>query len=111
MKKVVTVLMALALAICVLALHAAKGDEKVDTRDTRDSRVFELRTYHAAPGKMDALQARFRDHTVQLFDKHHMTLIGFWSPTDPQQAQQTLVYMLAFPSRDAALQSWKDFQA
>ena len=76
-----------------------------------DPRVFELRTYYAAPGKMEALHARFRDHTLKLFEKHHMTVIGFWKPTDEQQAKRQLVYLLAFPSQEAAVMSWKDFQA
>jgi len=76
-----------------------------------DTRVFELRTYTAMPGKIDALHARFRDHTLRLFEKHHMSLIGFWRPADEQQAKRQLVYLLAFPSRQAGAQSWKDFQA
>ena len=74
-----------------------------------DSRIFELRTYESAPGKMEALKARFRDHTCKLFEKHHMTVIGFWNPTDAQQAQRKLIYMLAFPSQEAAAKSWKEF--
>src|SRR4051812_15448283 len=101
----IVALVALSLGFSALALYAAKGNEKVDNR------VFELRTYYAAPGKMDALQARFRDHTCKLFEKHHMTIIGFWDPTDAQQAQQKLIYLLAFPSQAAAAKSWKDFQA
>ena len=81
-----------------------KGAKKVDTR------VFEMRTYYAAPGKMDALHARFRDHTNKLFVKHGMTLIGFWSPLESDQAKQKMVYILAFPSREAAAKSWKAFQ-
>jgi hypothetical protein len=81
------------------------GGKKVDTR------VFELRTYYAAPGKMDALHARFRDHTCKLFEKHGMTIVGFWSPTDPKQAERKLIYVLAFPSRAAAAKSWKAFGA
>jgi hypothetical protein len=81
-----------------------KGATKVDTR------VFEMRTYYAAPGKMDALHSRFRDHTNKLFVKHGITLIGFWSPLDPEQAKQKMVYILAFPSREAAAKSWKAFQ-
>ena len=76
-----------------------------------EARVFELRTYTAKPGKIDELHARFRDHTLKLFEKHHMTVIGFWRPTDEQQAKRQLVYLLAFPSREAATQNWKDFQA
>jgi hypothetical protein len=80
------------------------GDKKVDTR------VFEMRTYYAFPGKMTALHARFRDHTCKLFQKHGMTLIGFWSPIDAKTAQQKMVYILAFPSKEAADKSWKAFQ-
>ena len=60
---------------------------------------------------MEALQARFRDHTRKLFEKHHMTVIGFWNPTDARQAQRKLIYLLAFPSQEAAAESWKDFGA
>jgi hypothetical protein len=86
------------------APRAERGDKKVDTR------VFELRTYHAAPGKLEALNDRFRNHTNKLFAKHGMTIIGFWTPTDPQKAENTLIYLLAFPSREAADKSWKAFR-
>jgi len=76
----------------------------------KDTRVFEMRTYYAAPGKMTALHARFRDHTCKLFEKHGMTIIGFWVPTKPEDAEQKMVYILAFPSKDAADKAWKDFQ-
>jgi hypothetical protein len=76
-----------------------------------DTRVFELRTYYAEPGKMKALNARFRDHTCKLFEKHGMTLIGFWNPIDKEKSEEVLVYILAFPSKEAADKSWKDFQA
>ena len=105
MRTILGALLALSLGVAGLALSAAKGDEKVDTR------VFELRTYYAAPGKMEALHARFRDHTCKLFEKHHMTIIGFWNPTDAQQAKRKLIYLLAFPSKEAAAKSWKDFGA
>ena len=76
-----------------------------------DTRVFELRTYTAMPGKIGALHARFRDHTLKLFEKHQMTVMGFWRPADEQQAKRQLVYLLAFASQEAAVESWKDFQA
>lgn len=105
MKRTIVLLASLSLGISGIAFYAAKGDDRVD------SRVFELRTYHCAPGKMDALKARFRDHTRKFFDKHRMTVIGFWNPADPQQAQQTLIYLLAFPSAEAAAKSWKEMGA
>jgi hypothetical protein len=82
----------------------AEGGKKVDTR------VFEMRTYYAHPGRMDALHARFRNHTNKLFEKHGMTLIGFWSPIDAKEAQQKMVYILAYPSKDAADKSWAAFR-
>lgn len=72
--------------------------------------VFELRVYHAAEGKLPALLARFRDHTVGLFTKHGTTNVAYWTPTDEPLAGKTLVYILKFPSRDAATKSWKAFQ-
>jgi len=75
-----------------------------------DARVFELRTYHVAPGKMQALQARFRDHTNKLFENHGMTIIGFWNPIDAEKRERTLVYLLAFPSKEAAAKSWQAFR-
>jgi hypothetical protein len=74
------------------------------------SRVFELRTYTAPEGKLDALNARFRDHTTRLFAKHGMTNIGYWVPSDAPKSQDTLVYILAYPSREAAKASWAAFQ-
>ncbi|HWE94266.1 MAG TPA: NIPSNAP family protein [Tepidisphaeraceae bacterium] len=89
-----------ALGLSVHAADSAPGAE----------RVFELREYHANPGKLDALNARFRDHTNKLFAKHGITIIAFWTPTDGEKARNTLIYILAFPSREAATKSWKDFQ-
>jgi hypothetical protein len=74
----------------------------------KDSRCFELRTYTAAPGKLDALHARFRNHTNALFKKHGMTIIGFWEPTD---IPDTLIYILAYKDRPARDAAWKAFGA
>jgi NDP-sugar pyrophosphorylase family protein len=75
-----------------------------------DSRCFEMRTYHAAPGKLEELHARFRNHTNKLFEKHGMKLIGFWVPMDKNKHyENTLVYILAFPSREAHDKMWKEF--
>ncbi len=74
-----------------------------------DTRVFEMRTYHAAPGKLDDLNARFRNHTVALFEKHGITNIGYWTPIE--NPDNLLVYVLAYPSREAGETSWKEFNA
>ena len=73
------------------------------------NRVFEIRTYYANEGKLDALLARFRDHTVTLFKKHGMTNVGYWVPADNKENK--LVYMLAFPSREARNKAFKAFGA
>ncbi len=78
----------------------------------KDGRCFEIRTYYAAPGKLEALHTRFRDHTVKLFKKHGMEIVGFWGPTDKEKgSENTLVYILAFPSRSARDASFKAFAA
>ena len=74
-------------------------------------RTFEMRTYTAAPGKFADLQKRFRDHTLRIFEKHGMTNIGYWVPADPPNSENTLVYIIAHKSRDAAKKSWADFSA
>lgn len=74
-------------------------------------RVFELRTYHTNEGKLDALNQRFREHTNRLFKKHGIEIIGFWTPQDAKDGKgNTLIYLIAFPSREAAAASWKAFQ-
>lgn len=73
-------------------------------------RVYELRTYTTFDGKLDALQKRFRDHTIEIFNRHGMTSIGYWVPQDPPRSQNTLIYILAHPSREAAKQHWDEFR-
>ena len=99
-------LLTLATLTLMTAVPAAADDPK-----PADTRVFEMRTYYAHPGKMKDLHARFRDHTCKLFEKHGMTLIGFWSPTDPKQAEEKMVYILAYPSKEAADKAWTAFRA
>ena len=74
-------------------------------------RVFELRTYTTLPGRLDALHARFADHTMRIFDKHDMTSIGYYSPQDAPFSENTLIYVLAHDSREAADASWAAFGA
>src|SRR5262245_57246860 len=86
------------------AICDAQGDKKVENR------VFEMRTYYAHPGRMNALHERFRNHTCKLFEKHGMTLIGFWSPIKKDEAEEKMVYILAYPSKAAADKSWAAFR-
>jgi hypothetical protein len=97
-------------AVSIGALVASLGLVRAEKEKKVDSRVFELRIYHAAPGKMTALHKRFRDVTCGLFKKHGMTIIGFWSPTDEKEAEKKLYYVLAYPSKEAADKAWKAFR-
>jgi hypothetical protein len=74
--------------------------------------VYELRTYTAAPGRLDDVLARFRDHTIGIFNRHGMVSIGYWLPQDAKDgAGQKLVYLLEHPSREAAAKNWAAFRA
>jgi hypothetical protein len=75
------------------------------------NRVFELRTYTAPEGKLSDLHKRFRDHTMRIFQKHGMTNIGYWQPQDEPRASNTLIYIIAHPSREAAKEAWAAFSA
>ena len=94
------------LPILLLAPLAAVADEPGGT-----DRVFEMRIYTAAEGKLPDLMARFRNHTNYLFVKHGMQLIGYWTPTEGDVKGNTLVYILAHDSREAAKKSWAGFVA
>jgi hypothetical protein len=72
--------------------------------------VYELRVYHAAPGKLEELLARFREHTIKLFDRHGIKSVAYWTPVDEPEKSNTLVYILYHPSREAAAANWKSFQ-
>ena len=75
------------------------------------TRVYELRTYTCNEGKLEALKTRFRDHTIEIFNRHGMESIGYWIPQDPEKSKTTLIYILAHPSREAAAKNWKEFGA
>lgn len=94
---------------CLVLLGVLLVPAAIVSAAETDTRVFEMRTYHAAAGKLDALHARFRDHTAKLFEKHDITNIGYWVPLD--NPENKLVYLIAFPSREAREKSWKAFGA
>ena len=78
-------------------------------REAADTRCFEMRTYYAPPGKLDDLHARFRDHTMGLFKKHGIENVGYFVPV--VNTNHALVYLLAYPNREARDASWKQFMA
>ena len=75
------------------------------------SRVFELRTYTCNEGKLEALKARFRDHTIEIFKRHGMESIGYWIPQDGERSKTTLIYIIVHASREQAAKNWREFAA
>jgi hypothetical protein len=103
----VSVLLGFLIPVFVLGLWLGKvSSGNAETK----AQVFELRVYTTEEGKMEALLARFRNHTTQLFEKHGMTNIGYWRPMDAPASQNTLIYLLAHPSRQAADKAWEAFR-
>lgn len=75
-----------------------------------EARIFEMRIYTANDGKLDALHARFRNHTNQIFVRHGMSLIGYWTPNQGPEKENTLIYILAYPSMEAREKAWAAFR-
>ena len=78
--------------------------------NAQSDHVFELRTYTALEGKLDNLHARFRDHTMRIFEKHGMTNVGYWAPQDEPLSENILIYIISHESREAAAESWASFR-
>src|SRR5579859_3678740 len=98
------------LSFCLLAAAAMVAYWVMETKPTQaaSTRCFEMRTYLANDGKLDDLNARFRNHTIRIFKKHGMTSIGYWVP---QEGPKRLVYIIAHESREAAKANWDAFRA
>jgi hypothetical protein len=104
MRKVACIGVLIGIVAAVAAASAARADDAA-----KGQRVFELRTYIANPGKLEALHKRFRDHTNALFKKHGIEIIGFWTPATGPAAKNTLIYIVAFPSVEAQKKAWDAF--
>jgi hypothetical protein len=74
------------------------------------NRVFEMRTYTCNDGKLEALKANFRDHTIEILKRHGIESIGYWVPQDPEKSKNTLIFILAHPSIEAAKKNWDAFR-
>ncbi|MGD0897958.1 MAG: NIPSNAP family protein [Thermoguttaceae bacterium] len=108
MRRTMCISVALGVLIGVLALRGAPASS---ADNPPAGKVYDMRTYKVNPGKMEALHARFRDHACKLFQKHGMELIGFWTPTEGEEAKDTLIYIVAFPSVEAQKKAWDAFWA
>jgi hypothetical protein len=106
---VTALLLLLAWMVPVRAEEKAKASGGQDP--SASHRVFELRTYYTNEGKLTDLHKRFRDHTCRLLKQHGADLIGFWTPLDLEQGKGSkLIYLVAFPSREAAKKTWDEFK-
>jgi hypothetical protein len=95
----------------VLAVVVGWTTRRSVAEDKVSERVYELRTYTTLPGRLPALHKRFAEHTMKLFEKHGMKNEGYWTPTDEQFKDTTLIYIISHDSLEAAEKSWKAFQA
>ncbi|MDB5296873.1 MAG: family containing protein [Phycisphaerales bacterium] len=71
-------------------------------------KYYEMRIYTAAAGKMDALNARFRDHTTKLFAKHGIENVGYWVAVDEKNVGK-LYYVIAYPDKASRDKLWDAF--
>ncbi len=109
MRRVICTVFVLGLVafLGAVACMSVRAEDKAAKKE----RVFELRTYVTNPGKLEALHKRFRDHTNRMFKKHGIELVGFWTPAEGPEAENTLIYIVAFPSREAQAKAWAAFRA
>jgi hypothetical protein len=105
-----TLIISLSFVIAACAIGGAAGWAEEDD-DVEQPRFFELRIYTTHEGRLEALHKRFREHTNRLFQKHGMELVGYWTPVDGPESKNTLIYVLAYPSREARDKSWEAFKA
>lgn len=95
----------------MVGLAAGAGLGQLRAADAPPPRVFEIRTYHTHPGRLDALNKRFREHTMRVFEKHGMTNVAYWTFEDSPAKENTLIYVISHPSREAAKANWAAFIA
>ena len=82
-----------------------------EEKQVNQPRLYELRTYTTLEGRLPALHARFRNHTLKLFEKHGMRNGMYWTPMDEKRAANTLIYVVSHESLEAAKKSWAAFDA
>jgi len=103
-RKILSLAPLTIVAFCLLFAGPASAQ-------TASGKLYELRTYTATPGNLDKLLTRFREHTMRIFEKHGMTNVGYWIPVDEAESGNTLIYILAHDSEEAAARSWQAFGA
>jgi hypothetical protein len=101
---------AVAVLAFVAGLLAAAQWVRLHGGQAAGDRVFELRVYHTVSGRLPALHANFRDTNIRFLKKHGIESIGYWTPQDPPDSGNTLIFLLAHDSREAAARHWKEFR-
>lgn len=97
-------------AVALLGAAASAEPRRTDA-SLPSNAVYELRVYHTYEGKLEGLLTRFREHTMKIFEKHGMTNVAYWLPTDEPLKGRTLFYVIAHASREAATANWEAFRA
>jgi hypothetical protein len=104
--------------VCGIALASFAAGSLITARLARitqvradSNRVFELRVYHVVPGKLPALESRFRDTTSKLLAKHDLKVVGDWLPEGAPDWDNTFVDILVHPSREEARKNWDAMMA
>jgi hypothetical protein len=100
-----------AVAVLAVCLGSFWTGVSVGQEKKMNTRVYELRTYTTLPGRLPALNKRFAEHTLKLFEKHGMRNEMYWIPTDDARKDNTLIYVISHESQEAAEKNWKAFQA
>ena len=106
MKKMLTVA---AIGAAFAIGFMARGVVSEPVAHAQGARVYELRTYTAPEGKLEELHARFKNHTLRIFQKHGMSNVAYFRPQDAPLKENTLIYLISHPSREAAKQNWAAF--
>jgi hypothetical protein len=100
-----------ALAVFAAGFSLGNVTERISVAHAQSAKVYELRTYTAPEGKLGDLHARFRNHTIRIFNNHNMKSVAYFAPQDAPLSQNTLIYILEHPSREEAKKNWAAFSA
>jgi hypothetical protein len=105
-----------AFSLCLASMTAARAQAPAPPEAApspslnTSSRLYELRTYFANPGKLEDVHKRFRDNTMRIFAKHGMKVENFWGPVYKKDGSETkLVYLMSFKDRAERDAKWKEF--
>lgn len=104
--------------VCWIAMLSFAGGSLFAGRLTRTERVsgdsnraFELRVYHALPGKLPALESRFRDKTSKILVRHNLKVLGYWVSDDSSASGNEFIWVVAHSSWEEGKKNWEAMRA